>query len=90
MPTERRSNWALMPAACCACAAVLPVFPNTQDMHELAAWVEAALDAQCLWGYLIDGHGLYAWGRDMAEARRHLEAFEFLLGCELELRTLKQ
>jgi len=26
----------------------------------------------------------------MAEARRHLEAFEFLLGCELELRTLKQ
>ena len=68
----------------------VPVFPNTQDMHELAAWVEAALDAQCLWGYLIDGHGLYAWGRDMAEARRHLEAFEFLLGCELELRTLKQ
>ena len=41
-----------------------------------------------MWGYLIDGHGLYAWGRDMAEARRHLEAFEFLLGCELELRKL--
>jgi methylthioribulose-1-phosphate dehydratase len=68
----------------------VPVFPNTQDMHELAGWVESALDAQCMWGYLIDGHGLYAWGRDMAEARRHLEAFEFLLGCELELRTLKQ
>jgi len=68
----------------------VPVFPNTQDMHELAGWVDAALDAQCMWGYLIDGHGLYAWGRDMAEARRHLEAFEFLLGCELELRTLKQ
>ena len=66
----------------------VPVFPNTQDMHELAAWVEAKLDEQPMWGYLIDGHGLYAWGRDMAEARRHLEAFEFLLGCELELRTL--
>ena len=51
--------------------------------------MEAKLDAGPLWGYLIDGHGLYAWGRDMAEARRHLEAFEFLLGCELELRTLK-
>ncbi|MET1163044.1 MAG: class II aldolase/adducin family protein, partial [Pseudoxanthomonas sp.] len=38
--------------------------------------------------YLIDGHGLYAWGRDMAEARRHLEAFEFLFHCELELRKL--
>ena len=66
----------------------LPVFPNTQDMNVLAAQVEAALDAGPLWGYLIDGHGLYAWGRDMAEARRHLEAFEFLLGCELELRRL--
>ena len=66
----------------------LPVLPNTQDMPALAAQVDALLDRQELWGYLIDGHGLYAWGRDMAEARRHLEAFEFLLGCELELRKL--
>ena len=66
----------------------VPVFPNTQDMPELAARVEAALDAGPLWGYLIDGHGLYAWGRTMAEARRHLEAFDFLLGCELDLRRL--
>ena len=68
----------------------VPVFPNTQDMHTLAAQVDALLDRQCMWGYLIDGHGLYAWGRDMAEARRHLEAFEFLLGCELELRRLQR
>jgi methylthioribulose-1-phosphate dehydratase len=67
----------------------VPVFPNTQDMHTLAAQVDALLDRQPLWGYLIDGHGLYAWGRDMAEARRHLEAFEFLLGCELDLRRLR-
>ena len=67
----------------------VPVFPNTQDMDVLAAQVDALLDRQAMWGYLIDGHGLYAWGRDMAEARRHLDAFEFLLGCELELRTLK-
>ncbi|MCL1633888.1 methylthioribulose 1-phosphate dehydratase [Luteimonas sp. SX5] len=66
----------------------VPVFPNTQDMPTLAAQVDALLDKQCMWGYLIDGHGLYAWGGDMAEARRHLEAFEFLLGCELELRKL--
>ncbi|MFC5568672.1 methylthioribulose 1-phosphate dehydratase [Lysobacter yangpyeongensis] len=67
----------------------VPVFANTQDMHTLAAQVDALLDRQPLWGYLIDGHGLYAWGRDMAEARRHLEAFEFLLGCELDLRRLR-
>lgn len=68
----------------------LPVYPNTQDMPTLAAQVDATLDRQPMWGYLIDGHGLYAWGRDMAEARRHLEAFEFLLGCELELRRLQR
>ena len=68
----------------------LPVLPNTQDMHTLAAQVDALLDRQDMWGYLIDGHGLYAWGRDMPEARRHLEAFEFLLGCELELRRLQR
>jgi methylthioribulose-1-phosphate dehydratase len=67
----------------------LPVFANTQDMTVLAAQVDALLDRAPLWGYLIDGHGLYAWGRDMAEARRHLEAFEFLLHCELELRKLR-
>jgi methylthioribulose-1-phosphate dehydratase len=67
----------------------VPVFPNTQDMPALAAQVEHRLDQGPLWGYLIDGHGLYAWGRDMAEARRHLEAFEFLLACELDLRRLR-
>ncbi|CTP86592.1 methylthioribulose 1-phosphate dehydratase [Xanthomonas graminis] len=70
-------------------AVELPVFANTQDMTVLAAQVDALLDRAPLWGYLIDGHGLYAWGRDMAEARRHLEAIEFLLHCELELRKLR-
>ncbi|MFT4247459.1 MAG: methylthioribulose 1-phosphate dehydratase [Pseudomonas sp.] len=68
----------------------VPVFANTQDMNVLAAQVDALLDQdRPLWGYLIDGHGLYAWGRNMAEARRHLEAFEFLIGCELELIKLR-
>jgi methylthioribulose-1-phosphate dehydratase len=67
----------------------VPVLFNTQDIPALAAKVDALLDEQCMWGYLIEGHGLYAWGRDMAEARRHIEAFEFLLRCEIELRRLK-
>ena len=67
----------------------VPVLSNTQDMRTLAAQVDALLDRQCMWGYLIDGHGLYTWGRDMGEARRHLDAFEFLLGCELELRRMR-
>ncbi|TAL73061.1 MAG: methylthioribulose 1-phosphate dehydratase [Rhodanobacter sp.] len=68
---------------------VIPVFPNTQHMPELVAQVKAWLDAdKPLAAYLIDGHGLYTWGRDMAEAQRHLEALEFLLDCELDLRRL--
>jgi methylthioribulose-1-phosphate dehydratase len=67
----------------------LPVFPNTQEMDELVANVDAWLDSgKPLYGYLIDGHGIYTWGTSMAETRRHLDAFEFLLGCELDLRRL--
>ncbi len=65
----------------------VPVLPNNQHIPTLAAQVDALLDGP-LWGYLIEGHGMYAWGADMAEARRHLEAFEFLLTCELEMRKL--
>jgi methylthioribulose-1-phosphate dehydratase len=67
----------------------IPVFPNTQQMPELEARVDAWIDAgKPLHGYLINGHGIYTWGRDMPETRRHLEALEFLLGCELDLRRL--
>jgi len=68
----------------------LPIFPNTQHMPDLAAQVEATLQrTPNLAGYLINGHGLYAYGRTVFEARRHLDAFEFLLDCELTMRTLK-
>ncbi|HET8942709.1 MAG TPA: methylthioribulose 1-phosphate dehydratase [Rudaea sp.] len=68
----------------------VPVFPNTQHMPELVQLVDAWIESgKPLHGYLIEGHGIYAWGRDMAEAQRHIEAFEFLLGCELELRRLQ-
>ena len=66
----------------------LPVLANSQDMPATAGQVDSLLNAGPLSGYLIVGHGLYAWGRDLAEARRHLEAFEFMLACELELRKL--
>ncbi|WP_132144982.1 methylthioribulose 1-phosphate dehydratase [Luteibacter rhizovicinus] len=67
----------------------IPVFPNTQHMPELVAQVDAWIDSgKPLYAYLINGHGIYTWGRDMPETRRHLEALEFLLGCELDLRRL--
>ena len=69
----------------------LPVLPNSQDMPALAAMIEPCLKRELpLHGYLIDGHGIYAWGRDLKEARRHLDAFEFLLACELDLWNLRR
>lgn len=89
----RLSGWELQKAiaGCTTHDSVLeiPVFPNTQHMPELVEQVDAWIDAgKPLAAYLIDGHGIYTWGRDMAEARRHLEALEFLLACELDLRRL--
>jgi methylthioribulose-1-phosphate dehydratase len=69
----------------------VPVLPNSQDMHALAAMIDPYLKRDLpLHGYLIDGHGIYAWGRDLKEARRHLDAFEFLLACELDLWNLRR
>ncbi|HYO53912.1 methylthioribulose 1-phosphate dehydratase [Archangium sp.] len=69
----------------------VPVFPNDQDMPRLAAHVEAYMrEHPGLHGYLIEGHGLYTWGHTVAEARRHVEAFEFLFECEWEMRRLKR
>jgi methylthioribulose-1-phosphate dehydratase len=69
----------------------LPVFANDQDTVALAATVEAQLDgAAAVPGYLLAGHGIYAWGATMADARRHLEGLEFLLACTLEERKLQR
>jgi methylthioribulose-1-phosphate dehydratase len=57
------------------------IFPNTQDIATLARQVDARLrDAvnPMRHAFLIAGHGLYTWGKDLIEARRHIEALEFL------------
>lgn len=62
----------------------IEIFENTQDIPSLAEQVRPRLrDASnpLKFGYLIRKHGLYTWGRDVAEARRHIEIFEFLLEC---------
>ncbi|CAK6700844.1 methylthioribulose 1-phosphate dehydratase [Synechococcus sp. CCY9201] len=56
----------------------IPVLPNDQDLQSLSSAARPHL-AQAPHGLLIGGHGLYAWGRDLGEAQRHLEILEFLL-----------
>lgn len=35
-------------------------------------------------GLLVRGHGLFVWGESLEQTRRRLEAWEFLISCELE------
>ena len=63
----------------------VPIFANSQDMRELSQRIAARLahadfnlPRQPFHGFLLSGHGLYTWGKDLAEARRHIEIFEFL------------
>jgi methylthioribulose-1-phosphate dehydratase len=66
----------------------LPVIENSQDMTTLVQALEEALKKypDCH-GVLLRRHGLYTWGRDLLEARRHVEILEFLL--EVTGRTLQ-
>ena len=58
----------------------VPIFENDQDIPALARKVAAVLESQAgIHGFLLGGHGLYTWGADLAQARRHVEIFEFLL-----------
>ncbi len=68
---------------------IIPVFANDQDIARLSATVDAHMvKLPATPAYLIAGHGLYAWGRDVAEARHRVEAIEFMLECHLRERSL--
>jgi methylthioribulose-1-phosphate dehydratase len=65
----------------------LPIFPNDQDIPRLAQLIDAQIGGDDhVHGYLLEGHGLYTWGKDVSEARKHLDAIEFLLDCGLHWR----
>jgi methylthioribulose-1-phosphate dehydratase len=57
----------------------LPVVENTQDWAAAAPQIETMLRGRPeTHGFLIRGHGLYTWGKDLAEAKRQIEILEFL------------
>lgn len=56
----------------------LPIIENNQDLKVLSSKASQLLPTPAH-GLLVSGHGLYAWGKDLTEARRHVEILEFLL-----------
>lgn len=58
----------------------IPCFDNTQMMDQLALQITDLLGRPGLyWAILLRHHGLYVWGKSIDEAKRHLEAFEYVM-----------
>ena len=62
----------------------IPVIRNHQDMTVEAAWFDevyrpATAEIPEVPALIVASHGIYAWGADIAAARRHLEITEWLL-----------
>lgn len=55
----------------------IPVLPNYADIPLIAAEIEGVLNP-AIPGILLRNHGIYAWGKNAFEAKKHLESFEFI------------
>ena len=57
----------------------IPIIDNDQDMSRLARAVGKVLDENpTAHAFLLRRHGLYTWGKTLADAERHVEILEFL------------
>lgn len=57
------------------------LFENNQDMAALSQQIARRMtnhDRPIQHGFCLHRHGLYTWGGNLDEARRHVEIFEFL------------
>jgi methylthioribulose-1-phosphate dehydratase len=67
----------------------VPILENDQDISALARHVETVLEQwPAIHGFLLRRHGLYTWGDDVAQARRHVEILEFLLETTGKMQML--
>jgi methylthioribulose-1-phosphate dehydratase len=65
----------------------IPIVENSQDMAEIEAAAMPRLGG--VPAFMIRGHGLYGWGRSIAEAERVIEALEWLAEAELAERRFR-
>ncbi len=57
----------------------VPIVENSQDYVALAHVIENVIrENEGIHGVYLRRHGLYTWGETVADARRHVEIFEFL------------
>lgn len=71
---------------------VIPILENTQDMIKLSAEIDELFSlykGEGMHAFLIRGHGLNIWGRDLEEALRHFEVFQYLFKYTLAKKELR-
>ncbi|MCP3760793.1 methylthioribulose 1-phosphate dehydratase [Domibacillus sp. A3M-37] len=66
----------------------VPIIPNHADIPALAKEFGQYV-SQDAGAVLICNHGITAWGRDAFEAKKFLEAYEFLFSWHIKLLMLK-
>jgi methylthioribulose-1-phosphate dehydratase len=65
----------------------LPIVANSQHMPDIIRDMEKNFTSSDKYhGFLIAGHGLYTWGKDIPTAKRHIETYEFLFECYQMMR----
>ena len=68
---------------------ILPIVPNSQLMGDILKKMDQHFtEKPSIHGFLIAGHGLYTWGKDIATAKRHIETYEFLFECFHTMRKI--
>lgn len=67
----------------------VPIVPNYTHVPSIVPDVTRKLDPR-IPGIMLRKHGIYAWGANAFEAKRHLEAFEFLFEYVYRLELLKK
>ncbi|MEF2245006.1 MULTISPECIES: methylthioribulose 1-phosphate dehydratase [unclassified Paenibacillus] len=67
----------------------IPIVSNFAHIPSIVPEVTERLDKK-IPGILLRKHGIYAWGANAFEAKRHLEAFEFIFEYVYKLELLKR
>lgn len=60
----------------------IPIFDNCQDMSFFETALAERMEELKFHCFIIKGHGTYAWGTNLFEAKRHLETLDYLCHCE--------
>lgn len=70
-----------------ACQLQIPILDNAQEMNFFEKNMKARNNELKYHCFIIRQHGTYAWGKNLFEAKRHLESLDYLCECELEKLT---